>query len=198
LRPASKRITWLRSDLLRRTRVERRLGLALALEAGMRQLICMFVIALSVVPHMAAAPLRFREVEFLVRQGVPEVEIIAEVKSRRVLDVPAPEQLATLRAQGASAHLIATLQLPEVKLSPEEVAVYEQLRKAQLEQAASQPAADDAPRTIIPHTMNVSPDELPPTRRCANSATTSSICEKRIRSPVSGQPGIFNRASVRH
>ena len=56
------------------------------------------------------------------------------------------------------------MQLPEVKLSPEEVAVYEQLRKAQLEQAASQPAADDAPRKIIRHTINVSPDGLPPER----------------------------------
>lgn len=110
----------------------------------MRKLRYFFVIAVSAL-HVQAAPLTFQEVQFLVRQRVPEAEIIAEVKSRRVLNVPAAEALEALRAQGASADLIAVLQLPEVKLSDAEFAAYQELQKSQAAQAAAQTAVENPP-----------------------------------------------------
>jgi hypothetical protein len=108
----------------------------------MRKLGFLFVIAFSAL-RAGAAPLTFQEVQFLVRQHVPEGEIIAEVKSRRVLNVPAPEVVEGLRAQGASADLIAVLQLPDVKLSAEEAAAYQELQKSKAAQAAAQTASEN-------------------------------------------------------
>jgi hypothetical protein len=124
----------------------------------MRKLRYFFVIALSAL-RAHGAPLTFQEVQFLVRQRVPEAEIIAEVKSRRVLNVPAPEVVDALRAQGASADLVAVLQLPEVKLSEEEAAAYQELQKLKAAQLSAQTAGETPPPKTVGGAVLVEPKD---------------------------------------
>jgi nucleoredoxin len=93
-------------------------------------------------PAQAAAPMSGKDVALMVRMGVRDPEIIAEVEKRRLL---APIDAATetaLRAGGASEALLASLKNGKNVLSEAEAARVARDLALQREQTARQEAAE--------------------------------------------------------
>jgi len=91
---------------------------------------------------LAAAPLTLKEIEFLVRRGTPEAEILKEARQRRVSVRIAGEAEENLKQGGASDALLRSLNSPEILLPPNE-ALAEQQRQAAAAQRIAQAAEQD-------------------------------------------------------
>ena len=70
----------------------------------------------------AAAPMTVKDVAFMIRMGVSDAEVIAEVEKRRLLSAIDDGQESALRASGASATLISKLKSGNYALSSSEAA----------------------------------------------------------------------------
>ncbi len=89
--------------------------------------------ALSVL--CSAAPMTVKELEFLVRVGTPEAEILRDLSARRLVTPLDPAGENQLKANGASAALIGKIKSGAFTLAPE------QARAAVLRQNANQQLA---------------------------------------------------------
>jgi hypothetical protein len=63
-----------------------------------------------------AAPMTPKEIEFLLRQETSEAEILKEARERRLLVPISPEASAILKESGATDHLLAALNQPDIVL----------------------------------------------------------------------------------
>jgi nucleoredoxin len=103
-----------------------------------------------------AAPMTFKELDFLVRQRTPEADIIAQAQKRRLL-VPLDEAaVATLKQNGAADSLLKNLASPDL-VAPSEMAAAEvqrqaaqraQLQKSMAEDAAAHAALEERRRAV--------------------------------------------------
>jgi len=91
----------------------------------------------------AAAPMTFKELEFLVRQRTPDAEIIVEVQKRRLMTPVDAVMAQSLKQNGASEALMKTVSAPDLALSPEQ-AIAEQQRQMAKKAEVQRALADDA------------------------------------------------------
>jgi nucleoredoxin len=91
----------------------------------------------------AAAPMTFKELEFLVRQKTPDAQILAEAQKRRLLTPLDPAAVQALKEKGASESLVKSVSAPELVISPAEAAA-EQQRQLALKEKTAQAMAEDA------------------------------------------------------
>lgn len=91
----------------------------------------------------AAAPMTFKELEFLVRQGTPEPDVVAQVQKRRLMTTIGAEGLQSLKQSGASESLLKTVSTPELVVSPAEAAAEKQ-RQLMQKEATQRSLAEDA------------------------------------------------------
>lgn len=91
----------------------------------------------------AAAPMTFKELEFLVRQRTPEPDVVAQVQKRRLMTTIGTEGLQSLKQSGASESLLKTVSMPELVVSPAEAAAEKQ-RQLMQKEATQRSLAEDA------------------------------------------------------
>jgi hypothetical protein len=95
------------------------------------------------------APMTLKELDFLVRQRVPEADILREITTRRLLAPVDAQTALALKENGASDALLARLNAPGLVLSPEEARAENQ-RQAMARQQAGQNQPDPARQTAAP------------------------------------------------
>lgn len=79
------------------------------------------LLCLLTAAQLAAAPITIKEIEFLVRQQIPENEIVQDVATRRLLSPIDAQAEQTLKKSGASDALIARLKSAAKTLSAAEM-----------------------------------------------------------------------------
>lgn len=107
-------------------------------------------LAILLLPAAApAAPLSLKELEFLVRQGTTEAEIVQQAKERRLLAPLDAAAVDSLRKSGASGSLIRKLKAPGIALDPNAAAAearQQAATKARLDAVLAEDAARRAMR----------------------------------------------------
>jgi hypothetical protein len=106
--------------------------------------VLVFLLSAATAP---AAALTLKELEFLLRQGTPESEIVQQVISRRLAAPLDAAAIASLKAKGASGSLIARLKAPGIALDPNEAAT-EARRQAATKARLDAVLAEDTARQI--------------------------------------------------
>src|SRR5688500_19818587 len=94
------------------------------------------------VTSRAAAPMSTKDVALMVRMGLRDAEIVAEVEKRRLLTPIDAANETALRQSGATDTLIATLKTGGYVMSQDEAARAARQLAIQREQAAHQQAAE--------------------------------------------------------
>jgi Thioredoxin-like len=92
----------------------------------------------------AAAPMTLKELEFLIRQRTPDVEVIATVQKRKLMVPLDAAAIQTLKQNGASEGLVKAVSAPELAISREQAIAEQQKQMAQREQTARSLAEDAA------------------------------------------------------
>jgi nucleoredoxin len=107
-----------------------------------------FAVLGALLSPLAAAPMTFQELAFLIRQKTPENEIVSDVAQRKLV-APIDSRVAqVLKQNGATDGLLARLQGPAMVLSEAESrAAYQRAlaQRARVQQAAEQQAAARTP-----------------------------------------------------
>jgi hypothetical protein len=100
-----------------------------------------------------AAPLSFEELSLLVRMKENPNFIVSELTTRRMVRALNFQQEQTLRAQGISDTLLATVRNPAFLLSDAEVAAWEKQQEQQRQRAAAR-ARPAAPAAVVPKVVS--------------------------------------------
>jgi nucleoredoxin len=103
----------------------------------------------ALISPLAAAPMTFQELDFLVRQRTPENEILNDVTQRKLVAQIDEAGAKALKQSGASDGLLARLQAPAMSLSREEARAASERAEAQKArtQGAAQPATSPKVQT---------------------------------------------------
>lgn len=91
-----------------------------------------------------AAPMTFKELDFLVRQRMTDPEIIAQVQKRRLMAPVDSDAAQALKQSGASEGLLKAISGPELVISADQAAAEQQRQMAQKADAARALAEDAA------------------------------------------------------
>lgn len=124
-----------------------------------RFLLAILALLLSTTAAPAAA-LTLKELEFLVRQGTPESEIIKQAMSRKLVAPLDTAAIASLRAKGASASLISKLKTPGITLDSNEAAAEARRQAATKARLDSMLAEDTAKRIARDRQWNENAERL--------------------------------------
>jgi len=91
------------------------------------------------------APVTFKEISMLLRNGEQQPFIFSEVEKRKLLQPLSKQEEAALKALGATPALLTALHSPTLLAPPEAVAAYN-ARLQKLQEISRTPAAEEAPR----------------------------------------------------
>jgi hypothetical protein len=80
------------------------------------------VLLLMMVTAADAAPMTLKEVQLLLRSGIPDREIIGDVQSRKLAEPASENDVAALKVAGASPQLLAVLQSPAARMDAAQAA----------------------------------------------------------------------------
>ncbi|HET6407600.1 MAG TPA: thioredoxin-like domain-containing protein [Chthoniobacteraceae bacterium] len=109
----------------------------------MNRWIALPALLLALALGAVAAPMTFKELDFLVRQRTPEADIVVQAQKRRLL-VPLDEAaISTLKQNGAADSLLKTLASSDL-VAPPEIAAAELQRQAAQQARLQQSMAEDA------------------------------------------------------
>jgi hypothetical protein len=109
-----------------------------------RKLSAVLLLALLGLLPASGRPIEFSEVSLLVRAHESSPEIMQEVQTRKLLHPLTAQQADTLKAQGADDALLRKLRQPNLALSPEEAAMFDQERQAAKKSAPPRAGHDDS------------------------------------------------------
>ena len=62
--------------------------------------------------RLHASPIEFSEVSLMLKHGIPSSELVADVKARKLVQIPTPEQLTVLKESGATKELLEAVVAP--------------------------------------------------------------------------------------
>jgi len=121
--------------------------------------ICILLLSLLLTLSLDGAPITIKEVEFLVRQQIPENEIVQEVVTRKLLTPLDAQTEESLRKSGATNALIARLKAAAKALSPAEMQA-ETKRQAQNQaHLKSEMVADEKRQFLMKETEKATPQK---------------------------------------
>ena len=113
----------------------------------MQRFVFIFILLFSGVSAFAA-PMTFKELDFLLRQRTPENDIVGEVAQRRLVAPIDDRRAQSLKQSGATDALLARLQAPAMFLSPAESRA--ELERVTAQQQRHAPTTAPAPASNPP------------------------------------------------